>query len=332
MKMTKKIKNIFLLLTILGQGHLYCLDIMGAYIKTKWVSGFTYSISVTLFTDASININRPTIPVDFGDATFGSYTLTNSTSGNGVNIKTYSGIHTYSGYGMYKASYLDTFRVANIKNILNSKTQQIYVEAKIFINQFSGPSSAPPITFYPPTSLTVGGNQVYYNPGCADPDGDSLSYSLVNCFATNYYLPNGAALNNVTGTFNFSKDSIGLYAFSYKINEWRKDLSNVYNIVGTSQLDFIMNITANIGINEIKDEILNVLIYPNPVSNTLHISTSQNTTEYFTIEINNYLGQSVLKLPFTKDFDISNLPNGYYILTLISKDKIINRTKFIKCD
>ena len=88
MKMTKKIKNIFLLLTILGQGHLYCLDIMGAYIKTKWVSGFTYSISVTLFTDASININRPTIPVDFGDATFGSYTLTNSTSGNGVNIKT----------------------------------------------------------------------------------------------------------------------------------------------------------------------------------------------------------------------------------------------------
>ncbi len=326
--MCKKTIKTILLIIVLGFGKSYCQDIKGAYIKTKWISGFTYEIKIYLFTDSSMNIIRPTIPVCLGGGANGTFSLSGITSGNGFNIKTYSGIHTYAGYGTYKNCYLDTFRIAGIKNILNSQTEQIYVESMLNINQFGGPNSSPPITFYP-FNLGVALNQIYYNPGCVDPDGDSLSYSLVNCFAANYYLPNGSTLNNSTGTLSFSKDSIGLYAFSYKITEWRKDIDNNYNIVGTSQIDFVMDIKINVGINEINNENFKVSVYPNPVSNSLHIYANKNEIENSVIEIKNSLGQSSIKFPFTTDVDVTNLSVGYYNLTIIGKDKSIH-TKFIK--
>src|SRR5687768_6810158 len=132
-------RKILTLIISIAAAQVFSQDIRGAYISTKWVSGLTYSISITLFTEASKNITRPTVPISFGDGSpSGTFALGTTSSANGINLKTYSGTHTYPGPGTYLAFYLDTFRIAGIKNILNSQTQQIYLATKISINNTLG--------------------------------------------------------------------------------------------------------------------------------------------------------------------------------------------------
>ncbi len=57
-------------------------------------------------------------------------------------------------------------------------------------------------------------------------------------------------------------------------------------------------------------------IFPNPVSNFLQIKSEQLIEQNALIEIINYLGQTVIKTKFKNELDISELPNGIYILQL----------------
>lgn len=296
--------------------QMFAQDIKAAYISAKRVSGFTYSITVVLFTDASLNIIRPTVPINFGDASSGTFTLNSISNINGTNIKTYSGIHLYSGVGDFLPFYIDTFRVASIKNIQNSHLQQIYVETKIAINNFQQNASSPSVIF--PLNFSVSGNQVIYNPNAADTDNDSLSYQITNCSGTsNYYLPVNATINNSTGTFSFSKDSIGLYAFSFIIKEWRKSSSNIYYIIASSQMDFVIDITTTIGVNEFTSQNSNILIYPNPTKDILNIDYDIVKDINSKLQILNSLGQIVYSLnnPTQKQqIDLSFLSSGIYYL------------------
>lgn len=310
--------------------QIYSQDIIGAYIRTKWVSGFTYSISVSLFTDASKNITRPTIPVSFGDATSATFTLSGNPSNNAVNVKTYTGIHTYPGVGQYLASYLDTFRIAGITNMFSSQIQQIYTESLININSNIGANTAPSISFLP-LGISGGMNQnLEYNLGCFDTDNDSLSYSLINCSGTSYYIPLNANVNSSTGNFSFSKDTLGKYAFALKIIEWRKNTSNNYVAIATSQMDFVVDITNTVGLNEANDKKINLFVYPNPVSNELTIFHNNEPNKKYSIEIVNGLGQIVLRTNYTAKICVTDLPKGFYVLRLSDKNIFSESFKFIK--
>jgi hypothetical protein len=86
--------------------------------------------------------------------------------------------------------------------------------------------------------------------------------------------------------------------------------------------------TYAIGVNEIlsKDYIK---IYPNPVSNILHIESEQYFEAGTQIEITNCLGQVVFKSLFKKELDVSRLNSGCYFI-LISNEREKLNYKFIK--
>lgn len=319
-------------------------DIRAVWIEYKWISGYTYSITPVILTDDNVNpSNHCSITIYFGDGDStvlyrcnGSFSSTSqcptSNAGAGVIISSlppirksiYCGVHTYNGPGNYKLYFTDKYRVTGIKNMVNSSTKSIYVESSLNISQFMGPNSSPIITNYPISFNSVIGNQVKWNPGLTDPDGDSLSYQLINCAVTpttSYYLPSNATVD-AYGTLSFSKDSVGLYAFDYSIKEWRKDSGGNWTLVGTVLMDFVMDIAAGVGIKEL-DKKETVSIYPNPVSSTLNIrSISKNNSS---MEITNSLGQTILKQNYSESVDVSKLVPGYYFIRIDN-----SYSKFIK--
>lgn len=318
-------KKLVLLLTIFLAGQIYSQDILSSYITTKKISTNTYSFSITVFVEASLNLARPTVTVNFGDGDSTVFNLVSSSTSSNVALKTYSGTHTYASGGVYQVWSLSGLRVPNIKNITSSQNQNMATIARIYNNNFIQYNSAPVISQLP-INLSSSGNQVIYNPGFSDPDGDSLSYSLENCYGSNYYIPGNANLDPVTGTFQFS-DSIGLYAFSIKTTEWRKNTSNLYSVVGTTQMDFTINMSNNIGIEEQARKIKNLFVYPNPATNTLIIPVNECKNCF--IEIYNSLGEKILQTNYSDKITISNLPPGLYFITL--SDKYNSKTcKFIK--
>lgn len=84
----------------------------------------------------------------------------------------------------------------------------------------------------------------------------------------------------------------------------------------------------NIGINEIINS-NTFKIYPNPVSNTLYISSEQYLEAGTEIEITNCLGQTVLKLPYRSEIDVSSLAEGCYAIK-IGSNSLLYHSKFIK--
>lgn len=70
-------------------------------------------------------------------------------------------------------------------------------------------------------------------------------------------------------------------------------------------------------------------IYPNPTNSILNITDEQNQFQNATIEIKNYLSQTIFLNLFKKQIDISYFPSGLYLLTLQDKGNK-KAIKFIK--
>jgi len=75
----------------------------------------------------------------------------------------------------------------------------------------------------------------------------------------------------------------------------------------------------------------NIFVYPNPAANEISLSI-ENISNYQNsiITIQNTLGQTVKKLSFTKNIDVSDLPQGCYFLQITLSNKEIYKAKFIK--
>jgi hypothetical protein len=83
------------------------------------------------------------------------------------------------------------------------------------------------------------------------------------------------------------------------------------------------------GINENSKANAVIKIYPNPVSNNLFISSeySKDGTE---IEIINTFGQTVMRLKYRNEIDVSDIPPGSYFLKLYYDQNQSLHSKFIK--
>lgn len=87
---------------------------------------------------------------------------------------------------------------------------------------------------------------------------------------------------------------------------------------------FVSDTTLSISENLFEN---NIIIYPNPVSDTLHINNLMNSTfEINDVQIFDNLGRLVLKQSVNNDIDITNLSKGIYFL----KIKNIEGSSFIK--
>ena len=311
-------------------------DIKGAYIKTAWIPNFNlvfeYTYTLTLLTDPSINIPRPTVTLYFGDNTSGSLPIISTTTSNGTAIKTYTGSHIYSGSSgtsnFYQVVFIDSLRVIGIENISNSHTQPIMVESRIFAtNDFMSRSSGA-ITNFPPV-LGVSGNNVVYDPMFVKGfNTDSVVYSIQSCYASSYYLPNNAVLNYSTGVLSFPKDSLGLYAFYLRIAEWGKNVLNNYSVNRVTYVDFAIDVNSTVGINNNLESSL-LKIYPNPANESIFIELIHAETAL--IEIMDISGRVCgTKTIAAKDkMETNELANGLYIYKISNSSGLIKAGSII---
>lgn len=324
-KLLNKSRPFFVFLFLVGCLSSSSQDLKSGYMQIKWLSGYTYSGAVSLVTDEFINVYRPFIKVNWGVKVDTLFLVSETPVSTGI-LKKYAGTCTYPGPGTYQIDYMDVFRVAGIRNITQSDNEGFKLSSVLKITTFLGPNHAPAMNNNE-MRLSVQGNKALFDPQFQDAENDSLSFQLVSCFATGYRMPSGVSIND-HGIVSFSKDSLGLYAFSFMVTEWRKDGNLNYQNIGSSQSDFVMNITTDVFLEEKK--LLVTKIYPNPTTSSLHISDKQNDFSNSIIEITNNIGQAVLKMPFNSTIDVSNLPEGCYVITITTQQNQRLHGKFVK--
>jgi hypothetical protein len=321
-----KTKSYFILLFLVSFFNSRSQDIKMGYMQIKWLFGYTYADTTYLLTDLATDVNRPFILTNWGVKIDTSKLVQTSLTNNGY-LKKYYGTCSYPGPGNYFISWQDSYRIGNINNILQSNSQSIKLSTLLGIQLFGSPINSSPILQNKNITLSVQTDSVVFKPNFLDIEGDSLSYQLTPCFASNYYTPNGATIDNY-GNLYFNKDSIGIYAFSLIVKEWRDDGAGTNINIQSSQLDFIMNITTDVSLNYI-DEFENVRIYPNPTTSIINIVDENNQLQNATIQIRNNLGKLVFSSRFNSQIDLSGISTGMYFLTV--KDKFfIKPIKIIK--
>lgn len=212
-------------------------------------SFLTYTVSIVTYTKSSSPADRDSLEVNWGDNTTQYLKRTSFIIDIPGDIKRneYTGVHTYPGPGVYKCSFLDPNRDANIINIPYPSDQvPFYVESKIVISSLLGGFNNSPRLLQPPIDKGVVGQVFHHNPNAFDPDGDSLAYHMDTCrgdgglHIPGYVLPlppgyakNSFTLNPVTGDLTWDYPlRISEYNVAIKIIEYRKDTKGVYHEIG----------------------------------------------------------------------------------------------------
>jgi hypothetical protein len=322
-----KIKLYLLVFIVINHSDFNAQDIKMGYMKINWFQGFyTYSDTTYLLTNIATDVNRPYILTDWGVKVDTSWLVQTTLTNNGY-IKKYYGTCTYPGPGLYNISNLDVFRIAGIKNMTNSFNQTIKLASFLNIQTFGSPANSAPILQNNNITLSVQTDSVMFKPQFYDAEGDSLSYQLTSCYGANYYIPNGATIDYI-GNLYFHKDSLGIYAFSILVKEWRKNNEGDYKNIQSSQLDFTIDITTDVSVSENKNALLK--FFPNPTNSILNITDEQNQFQNSNIDIKNALGQTVLSFPFRPEIDVSQLSTGVYFLQIKTGNKELVNAKFIK--
>lgn len=154
----------------------------------------TIRATVITYTKASaIAADRDSLEVNWGDGTKQWVYRVNGNPGpgglpfgeplgNDIKKNLYVATHTYPARATYRISMQDPNRVDNILNVNfpNSVNVLFYIETVYtFLNpQFQGCNTTPYL-LQPPIDFGCVGRRFVHNPSAYDPDGDSLSYHLV---------------------------------------------------------------------------------------------------------------------------------------------------------
>ncbi len=252
-------------------------------ITYKWISGYTYSITLTTYTDDGASIaDRCKLTIHFGDGDSCQAIRENGvldissaecpTSFKGVLIKTspinvkknvYSCVHTYDGPGLYKIYMFDRNRNSGVINVPNSVNQPFYIESFLNISTFLGPNSSSQLTI-PPIDDAVIFKCFYHNAGAYDIDGDSLSFELTTCKGENGLGQIGVAIpgysypaygsggifsiDSLTGTVLWCQpQQAGEYNIAFVIKEWRRSCNGAPTLIGfvTRDMQIIVNTSSN---------------------------------------------------------------------------------------
>ena len=226
-------------------------------ITYRHISGLTYEFTIVTYTFAPSLADRCELEILFGDGGSSIIPRTNGIAGTnpagafcehlgeivGPNIRknVYVGTHTYSGPATYIISVEDPNRNAGVINIPNSVDVPFYVQTTLVINPFLGPNNSVQLLL-PPIDNGCVGYTYFHNTGAFDPDGDSLSYKLVDCRGFNglpipgYTLPAASesiTINAFTGDLIWETPTMqGEYNLAILVEEWRNGI-----LIGTVTRD-----------------------------------------------------------------------------------------------
>lgn len=226
-------------------------------IRYRHLSGTMYEFTVTTCTKSSSEADRPELEIKWGDGSLDTIPRVNEEPipPYDVQINTYVGTHIYTGPSTYIISVEDPNRNAGVVNINNSVDKVFCIQTELVISPFIGsPNNSSIIEDCPCPEFACLNSLYCYNLSAYDPDGDSLSYSLVPCRAEgclemsmpaiyNYpHLVGGGmmSIDSVTGTLCWDNPEVpGEYNLAIKISEWRNGF-----YVGSVLQDMQLTVTA----------------------------------------------------------------------------------------
>jgi gliding motility-associated-like protein len=205
----------FILLLLFSSLFAEATHQVSGYISFKWISGTTYSVTFTDYTNVCGTLaDDPTVTIHWGDSTSSTLTRSNGLIDPNTGIPEgepvctcrkvgiYTGTHPYLGNGTYHISIDISDRMANIANMSGSVGQDLYLFSTVILEPFAGYNIVSPVITNPLACINAcGGECFYYNLGAYSPEGDSIAYSLGNCLtlsgiAGGYYIPPGVSIDN----------------------------------------------------------------------------------------------------------------------------------------
>lgn len=261
-------KNKFLIvLFLISVGRLMATHNRAGEITYVHKTGFTYEFTITTYTKDSAPADRCELTIDFGDGTDAVFYRVNGlpnncgptardgevlSGANDVRKNVYRGSHTYSSPGYFTISVQDKNRNDGVANIPASVYTPFYITTTVLIDPSIGYNSSPILT-YPPIDEGCVFKTYIHNPGAYDPDGDSLSYELIDCrglggapIAETYdsaYVTDPVKIDSVIGDFIWdTPQRIGEYNFAILIREYRRAPNGTFQLLGSVTRDFQVNI------------------------------------------------------------------------------------------
>ena len=209
-------------------------------ITYRHISGLTYEVTITTYTDSGANADRNQLEVFWGDMSSDSLSRQNGPFnvdgfhdgelliGYRTKKNIYTGVHTYPGSATYVISMQDLNRVDAVLNMPNSVNIPFYIETVLVTNGAINPENSSPVLNNPAVDRACVNKLFVHNPWAIDPDGDSLSYELHSCewmhdsVPPGYTIPSGVSVNPVTGDFIWNTPTtIGWFSFAFRVVEWR---------------------------------------------------------------------------------------------------------------
>ena len=208
-----------------------------------------YMVRATIVTytkTSSISADRDSLTICWGEGgNCETLYRSNGPGNNGLALENdikrneYIGMHVYPGPGTYTISMTDPNRNGGILNVNAPASDQVQFHIQTthtLLNcQFNGINNSP-ILDYEPVDIGCIDEVFVHNPGAYDPDGDSLSFEIIQPLADintpvpNYQFPHEL---NGTGTGTFSIDPVtgtliwdspvvaGEYNMAFIIISWR---------------------------------------------------------------------------------------------------------------
>ena len=221
-------------------GLLFCITFTAkathqraAEITYTWLGGNAYEFTLTCYTytPSPAGLQRDSLLVQWGDGSeeyIPRVVLQNL--GDDYTLNVYKQIHNYSSSGSYIISMEDANRNYGVINVPNSVMVPMHIETELVINPFIGYNNSVQLLNAPVDKGCVG--KLYlHNPSAYDPDGDSLSYKLVNCKGldgmdiTGYSFPEASEsfeIDPVTGELRWENPMLqGEYNVAFMVEEWR---------------------------------------------------------------------------------------------------------------
>lgn len=315
----------------------------GGYIGLNYISGNTYQVTVTLYSNSNLYdsttsycYNRQdTLRLYYGDGTSALLYRSNGpiilpdtvpvgdTLCDCKTLSIYTGTHTFPGAGAYTVWYnAPIFIGLNIVNVPNTTTATIYLINTLIVGPFGNIASA---TIPNALICTYGcTNECYYfNYNAIAPAGDSISYAMSNGFvAQGYFIPPGAVVDPVTGTVSWCNPTYpGQYLLAVNIITYSpthiagKTTEKAIDTMET-HLYVIINSGCPTGINELTTS-SEYSIYPNPTNNTAYINSTIEESGLITIY--NVLGQAINSIQYNgkqTEISTSGLSKGIYFVNI----------------